>query len=240
MLTVSGLSVDYGRARAVRDVSLTVRASQSVTIIGANGAGKTTLLRAISGLERCSAGKVTLAGEDATGAPAHTIARRGALHVPAGRQLFANMSVADNLGLGASARAKRSPDEIEADLEQLLDLFPVLRRRYAQAAGTLSGGEQQMLAIARALMARPRLLLLDEPSLGLAPLVLDEILESLRRLQAQRQLAILLVEQNAHFALEFASYAYVLEGGRVVGEGATEELRRRDDIQALYFGVETV
>ncbi len=239
MLECRGIDVAYGPLQALRDVSLEVGDRQVVSIIGANGAGKTTLLRAISGLERCQRGSIVLDGTDITRCDPSESVRRGLSHVPAGEQLFRNMSVIENLRLGAYTRTGRRGESaaVAEDLDAVYDLFPPLRERSTQMAGTLSGGQQQMLAIARALMARPRLLLLDEPSLGLAPQVLDGIFAVLRRLNQERGLAILLIEQNAHLALDFASEAYLLETGRVIGSGATETLRRDETVARIYLGI---
>ncbi|HWM08347.1 MAG TPA: ABC transporter ATP-binding protein [Solirubrobacteraceae bacterium] len=230
MLECRDVDVHYGRIHAVRGVSLSVRAGEVASIVGANGAGKTSLLRAIMGLERASAGAIEFDGADITRAHTSAIARRGLSLVPAGRQLFANLTVTQNLRLGGYTRRGGALDDV-------LDLFPVLRERSGQAAGTLSGGEQQMLAIGRALMAEPKLLLLDEPSLGLAPLVLDEILTSMQRLNAERGLSIVLVEQTAHLALDFAQTAFVLETGRLTASGPAAELRASERMAELYFGI---
>ena len=239
MLECRSIDVAYGRLQALRAVSLKVEARQVVSIIGANGAGKTTLLRAISGLERCQQGTIALDGRDINHCDPSEIVRRGVSHVPAGAQVFRNMSVIENLRLGAYTRiGKRSEtDAVREDLAAVYDLFPALRERSTQPAGTLSGGQQQMLAIGRALMARPRLLLLDEPSLGLAPQVLDGIFAVLRRLNRERGLAILLVEQNAHLALDLATEAYLLDIGNIVGTGATETLRHNEMVARIYLGI---
>jgi len=240
MLECRGVNVHYGRIHAVRDVSLTTRAGEIASIVGANGAGKTSLLRAIAGLERCSSGSIAFDGEDITRMHTSGIARRGLSLVPAGRQLFANLTVTANLKLGGYSRARRRGGgaEVRASLDYVLDLFPVLRERSGQVAGTLSGGEQQMLAIGRALMARPQLLLLDEPSLGLAPRVLDEILAAMQRLNDERGLSIVLVEQTAHLALDFAQTAFVLETGSLTASGPAAELRASERMAELYFGID--
>jgi branched-chain amino acid transport system ATP-binding protein len=218
LLSVSDLSVHYGGIRAVDRVCLTVEAGEAVAILGPNGAGKTTLLRALAGLERPAEGTVALAGSDVTGAGAERLVRAGIALVPEGRGVFADLSVRDNLVLGAYHRRRR-----DVSLDGVHSLFPLLRERGRQRAGTLSGGEQQMLAIARALMARPRLLLLDEPTLGLAPLAVRQVVERLADLRAQGT-TILLVEQNTRAASAVATRGYVLRRGRIAAEGTTEEL----------------
>jgi len=240
VLECRSLDVAYGRLAALRNVSLTVRRGQIVSIVGGNGAGKTTLLRTISGLERSQRGNISFDGQDITNQDPAFIVRCGISHVPAGRQIFGNLTVMENLRLGAyvrtGTRAERAA--VQQDLERAFELFPVLRRRTKQAGGSMSGGEQQMLAIARALMARPRLLLLDEPSLGLAPQILDGIFTVLLQLNRDDGLTILLVEQNAHLALDFASYAYVFETGSVAGEGHTQQLRDGDTVMKVYLGID--
>lgn len=240
MLECTDLSASYGQLVALRSVSIKVAEGQVVSIVGGNGAGKTTLLRLISGLHRPRTGQILFQGRDLTRVPPAEIVRMGIAQVPTGRQIFRNLSVRENLRLGAYTRTgQRSQDQAVADdLERMLDLFPILRTRSRQAAGTMSGGEQQMLAIARAMMARPRLLLLDEPSLGLAPQVLEGIFNVLQQLNREDRLTILLVEQNAHLALDFASFAYVLETGSVVDRGPTAELKTGDTIRRIYLGVE--
>jgi len=233
LLEARGLEIGYGESLVVKGVDLTVGAGRIVCLIGANGAGKTTILRGLSGLLKIRAGSVRFEGENLTNRPAHVIARKKIAHVPEGRQIFAQMSVAENLSAGAYL--ERNPAEIERRREKVLTRFPRLRERLTQSAGLLSGGEQQMLAIGRALMADPRLLLLDEPSMGLAPLFVEEIFSILAALKAEGR-TILLVEQNAHAALELADYAYVLETGRIASEGAARELLRRDDISKAYLG----
>lgn len=236
MLEVERLSVAYGAIQALRDVSLSVPEGCVVTLIGANGAGKTTLLRAVSGLLPPVGGRIVLAGREITGRPAEEIARLGVSHVPEGRQNFATLSVRDNLLVGAYPVYRRDGRAaVVAHLERVCALFPVLRDRQRQLAETLSGGEQQMLAIGRVLMARPRLVLLDEPSMGLAPLVAREILKQIRRLPATGT-TVLLVEQNARSALQVADRGYVLETGRVVLAGTAEALRRDPRIRAAYLG----
>src|SRR3989304_2647880 len=236
ILTVEDLSVAYGAIQALRGVRLEVPQGGVACLIGANGAGKTTLLRAISGLLVAREGSIRFAGQDLAGREAEDIVRSGVSHVPEGRQNFAELSVRDNLVVGTSPRQRRAARaEVEADLEAVFGLFPVLRGRQRQLAGTLSGGEQQMLAIGRVLMARPRLMLLDEPSMGLAPLVVREILRTIRTLP-ERGTSVLLVEQNARAALRIADVGYVLEGGKIVLEGPAEALLENPRVQSAYLG----
>jgi branched-chain amino acid transport system ATP-binding protein len=234
LLAVEGLRVSYGPVAAVRGVSLAVRAGEVVALLGANGAGKSTLLRTISGLIRPRAGRVHLAGRAIDRLAPTRIVRLGIAHAPEGRRVFGSLSVADNLRLGAAARRERAG--LAEERERLLDLFPILRERLHQAAGTLSGGEQQMLALARALMAKPRLLLLDEPSLGLAPLMVRAIFGTLAGLKRDG-VTMLLVEQNVAAALELADRAYVLRTGEIRLEGAAAELRADPErIAHAYLG----
>ena len=237
MLEVRGLSARYGAVAALRDVSLEVRAGEMVALIGANGAGKSTLLRTIAGLMAPAAGRVALEGRDVTGQPPEAILRAGIALVPERRRVFADLTVLDNLELGGYAlpRGGDFRRRLDAGVEEAYRLFPVLHRRRAQLAGTLSGGEQQMLAIGRALMSRPRLLLCDEPSLGLAPLVVQEIMRLLAALR-EAGTTILLVEQNARMALRAADRAYVLETGRVVLAGTGADLLDNDELKAAYLG----
>jgi branched-chain amino acid transport system ATP-binding protein len=230
LLELEGVEARYGPVRALDGVTLAVEDGEIVAVLGANGAGKTTTLRAVSGTVR-RAGRIELAGRPLPRSP-ETVARLGVAHVPEGRGTFAELSVEENLRLGAYARR----DDLDDDYARVFGLFPVLERRRSQQAGTLSGGEQQMLALARALMQRPRLLLLDEPSLGLAPLVVAEIFGIVRKLNAEEGLAVLLVEQNARIALDIATRAYVLEVGRVAVEGVSEELRANESVRRSYLG----
>jgi branched-chain amino acid transport system ATP-binding protein len=234
LLELSGVDVYYGGIHALKGVSLKVDRGEVVTLIGANGAGKTTTLRAISGLVKPAAGRVEFAGEPITTVPAHAIVQRGLIHAPEGRGVFANMSVDENLQIGAFLRRDRA--EIARDREHALEMFPRLRERLGQSAGTLSGGEQQMLAIARALMSRPKLLLLDEPSLGLAPQIVALIFKIVKTIAAEGT-TILLVEQNAHMALRVANRAYVLEVGQIVLEGPAAQLAKDDKIRKAYLGI---
>lgn len=233
MLAVRAMAIAYGTIVAVRGVDLDVGAGELVAVIGANGAGKTTSLRGIVGALPVRGGSIRFEGEDITRLPVHERVRRGMSLVPEGRGIFARLTVAENLDMGAYLR--RDAAGVRADIERGYALFPRLGERRSQLAGTLSGGEQQMLAIARALMARPRLLLLDEPSMGLAPLVTQRIFDTIRAISAER-VSILLVEQNARAALELASRAYVMEAGRVVLAGAAQELLASDGVRQAYLG----
>jgi len=234
ILSVTDLNVHYGAIHALQGVSLAVERGRIVTLIGANGAGKSTTLRAISGLIRPTSGTIEFEGRSITKLPPHEIVRMGLAHAPEGRGIFANLSVDENLDMGAYARHDRA--RIAEDRERALTLFPRLRERINQNAGTLSGGEQQMLAIARALLARPKLLLLDEPSLGLAPQVVQTIFQIIHEINVSGT-TILLVEQNAHMALQVAHRAYVLEVGRVAMSGPAADLARSDEVRKAYLGV---
>jgi branched-chain amino acid transport system ATP-binding protein len=233
MLTLDGVNVFYGGIHALRDVSLTVHRGEVVTLIGANGAGKSTTLRAISGLLEPSAGRIVFEGEDIAGMPAHTLVPRGISMSPEGRGVFANLTVLENLEMGAYL--VNSASQIREDLERGFTLFPRLRERAKQSAGTLSGGEQQMLAIARALMSRPKLLLLDEPSLGLAPIVCQTIFSTIDAIKALGT-TVLLVEQNANTALRHSDRAYVLETGAVILDGPAAEIAVHPRVKEAYLG----
>jgi branched-chain amino acid transport system ATP-binding protein len=233
VLEIRDLEVYYGAVHALKGVSLSVKEGEVVALIGANGAGKTTLLRAISGLARPRSGEILLGGQPLTGLEPHEIVRRGISHSPEGRQIFANMSVRENLELGAYLR--KDADGVRADMERMFELFPRLKERIKQGAGTLSGGEQQMLAIARALMSRPKLLLLDEPSLGLAPLLVREIFKTVGEIN-RAGMTVLLVEQNAHLALEAAHRGYVLETGSVTFQDEAKSLARNEEVRKAYLG----
>lgn len=233
MLTLQEVRVFYGAIQAVKGISLEVRERELVTIVGANGAGKTTTLRTISGIYRPTTGSITFEGRNLAALPSHEIVALGISQAPEGRQIFGSLSVRDNLMLGATRRADRAG--IGHELDYLVSLFPVLGERMNQSGGTLSGGEQQMLAIARALMAKPRLLLLDEPSLGLAPMLVNRIFAVIARLK-ESGVTILLVEQNARKALEIADRAYVMETGRVILEGDARELAANPEIEKAYLG----
>jgi len=233
MLDLENVDVHYGAIQALKGVSFRVDDGEIVTLIGANGAGKTTTLRAVSGMLRPSAGQIRYAGAEVGGLKPHKLVARGLCHAPEGRGIFPNLTVTENLRLGAFLR--RDEDGIRADLEKGFSLFPRLRERATQMAGTLSGGEQQMLAIARALMARPKLLLLDEPSLGLAPTIVETIFNIIQEINKQG-VTILLVEQNAHLALGIANHGYVLETGTVVQTGTGQELLKSPEVRKAYLG----
>ncbi|HKG15850.1 MAG TPA: ABC transporter ATP-binding protein [Pyrinomonadaceae bacterium] len=233
MLTLENISVSYGAIRALKGVSMHVGQGEVVTLIGANGAGKTTTLRTITGLLSPTEGRLLFEGEEIGGRPTHQLVARGISMSPEGRGVFANLTVRENLLMGAYL--KKNKAEINQDLERGFRMFPRLKERESQKAGTLSGGEQQMLAIARALMSRPRLLLLDEPSLGLAPLVVHTIFEAIDEIRGEGT-TILLVEQNAHAALKHSDRAYVLETGRIVMEGPSKELAADPRIKEAYLG----
>ncbi len=233
LLEIDRLVVHYGAVQALKGVSLTAEAGEIVTLIGANGAGKSTLLRTLSGLIPVRSGEIRFEGRSLVRLPPHEIVGLGIAQSPEGRMVFANLSVEVNLELGAYRRKDR--DGIRADRDAVYQLFPRLLERRRQSAGTLSGGEQQMLAIGRALMARPRLLLLDEPSLGLAPLLVREIFRTIREIN-QRGVTVLLVEQNAHMALSIAGRGYVLETGRVTIEDAAARLLANEDVKRAYLG----
>ncbi len=235
-LTVEGLFAGYGRIEVLHGLSLAVAAGELLAVVGANGAGKTTLLRVISGLLPARAGRVLLDGRAVTGIAAEKLASAGLTHVPENRLVFPGMSVADNLSLGAYSRRRGSGQAVEQDRRFVLDLFPRLAHRLAQPAGTLSGGEQQMLAIGRGLMARPKALLLDEPSLGLAPKLVSEIFAVLGSLRDQGDLATVVVEQNARAALRIADRAVVLDRGRVLLSGTPKALLTDPRVQAAYLG----
>jgi branched-chain amino acid transport system ATP-binding protein len=233
LLDVNQISLGYGKIKAVKEVSLKVMAGSVVCLIGANGAGKTTTLRGLSGLLKPTQGHIHFDGHDIGGKPPHQIARAGLIHVPEGRQVFAEMTIAENLEMGGYLVSDHKI--LKSRMEQILDLFPRLRQRFTQLAGSMSGGEQQMLAIGRALMAEPRLLLLDEPSLGLAPLIVEEIFTLIANLKAAGK-TILVVEQNAQMALDIADYAYVLESGRVKLEGPAAEVGANPMVLEAYLG----
>ena len=233
LLALEGLQVSYGGIRAVKGIDLTVEPGELVCLIGANGAGKTTTLKAITGLVHAAAGRVVYEGADIAGRKVHEIARRGLAMVPEGRGVFAQLTIVENLAMGAFARNDRAA--VAADEERVFALFPRLRERRTQTAGTLSGGEQQMLAIGRALMSRPKLLLLDEPSMGLAPLMVEKIFEVIRAIAAEG-VTMLLVEQNARLALEASHRGYVLEGGVVALSGESSMLLHDPKVREAYLG----
>ena len=233
MLTVNDINVFYGAIHAIKGVSLEVNEGEIVTLIGANGAGKSTILRTISGLLKPKTGSIQFEGQEIAGMPAHEIVKSGISQVPEGRRIFAEMSVLENLELGAFTR--KDKDGIKADMELVFERFPRLKERIGQLAGTLSGGEQQMLAMGRALMSRPRLLLLDEPSMGLAPLLIKEIFAIIQDIN-KTGTTVLLVEQNANMALSIAHRAYVLETGRITLSGDAKELAASDEVRKAYLG----
>jgi len=233
MLKINDLHVYYGGIHALKGVSLQVPENKIITLVGANGAGKSTLLRAISNLVPVASGNITFKDQDITGKNTVDIVRNGITMVPEGRRIFANLTVLENLRMGAYARKDKA--EIEADIEKMYGLFPRLKERSWQIAGTLSGGEQQMLAIARALMSRPKLLMMDEPSLGLAPLLVKEVFRIIKNIHSQG-MTILLIEQNATAALKIADYGYVLETGTIVMRGPGQELADNQDVRQAYLG----
>ena len=234
MLEVTDLFVSYGAISALRGITLKVGKGAIVTLIGGNGAGKTTTLRTISGLLRPKGGKVAFLGEDITQVPAHRIVARGLGHVPEGRMIFSNLTVDENLSMGAYLQKDKAA--IARNREYVFGIFSRLKERLRQTAGTLSGGEQQMLAIGRALMGEPKFLMLDEPSLGIAPRLISTIFERIVEINRDRGIAVLLVEQNANLALEISSHAYVLETGHVTMEGPSAELRKNPQLKAAYLG----
>ena len=233
LLQIQDVAVYYGGIQALKGVSLHLDVGELLAIVGANGAGKTTLLRTVSGVLRARSGSIRFDGRDVTRLPPHAIVGLGIAHSPEGRQLFGGLTVVENLRLGAVQRSDRAA--VEHDFEYVFELFPILRERRQQRAGTLSGGEQQMLAIGRALMARPRLLLLDEPSLGLAPLLVERIFDVIARLKSER-VTLLLVEQNARMALEVADRAYVMETGHIKLTGSAAELAANPEVERAYLG----
>jgi branched-chain amino acid transport system ATP-binding protein len=234
LLSVQNLSSHYGRIEALRGVSIEVRQGQLVALVGANGAGKTTLLRAISGVQKVSGGAISFAGQDITQARPDQRVRLGICQVPEGRQVFGPLTVEDNLRLGAYTRSDK--EGIADDMEQMYAMFPILKQKFRQAAGTLSGGQQQMLAMARALMGRPKLLLLDEPSMGLAPLLIQEIFNAIISLREHGK-TVFLVEQNAQQALSIADRAYVIETGETVLSGTGSELLNNEQVKSAYLGI---
>jgi branched-chain amino acid transport system ATP-binding protein len=234
MLRIENLQVNYGGIQALRGISLEVPDGTIVTLIGANGAGKSTTIRSISGIVKPAGGRITFDDQNLIGMEPHKIVERGVVMVPEGRRVFVDMTVLENLQLGAHTRT--DTDGIAADLEQVFTLFPRLLERKPQLAGTLSGGEQQMLAVGRAMMASPKLVMMDEPSLGLAPILVDQIFGIVRRIHDEGK-TILLVEQNARAALEVADYGYILETGQIVLEGAGKDLARNDAVRKAYLGI---
>ncbi|GAA6165868.1 ABC transporter ATP-binding protein [Pelagimonas sp. KU-00592-HH] len=236
ILKIRNVESFYGPIMAIRGVSLDVHPGRVVSILGANGAGKTTLMKTVSGVMDPEKGKITFEGEEIQGQEPHKIVDRGIVHVPEGREVFPLLTVDENLSLGAYTRNDKAG--IEQDREMVFSYFPILKERRNQEAGTLSGGQQQMLAIGRGLMARPKVMLLDEPSLGLSPLLVQEIFGILRRLNEEQQMTMMLVEQNASAALELAHDGYVMEVGRIVMDGTADDLMKSEDIQNFYLGVQ--
>jgi len=237
MLTIENLTAGYGKVQVLHGISIQVPKGKIVTLIGSNGAGKTTTMRAISGMIKPVSGKVSLAGQDITGLDSHQIAKRGLAHSPEGRRVFPTLSVLDNIRLGAFVRYTnaRPQGDIESDLQKALEMFPRLKERIKQLAGTLSGGEQQMLAMARAVMLNPEVFLLDEPSMGLAPILVEEVFNIISRLKTQG-VTMLLVEQFAAAALKVADYGYVLENGRISVHGPADKLKDDPAVKAAYLG----
>jgi len=235
VLTVAGVHSFYGHIEALKGVDLAIEAGEIVTLIGANGAGKSTLLMTICGRPQAREGRITFDGADITRLPTYEIMRRGISHAPEGRHIFPRMTVRENLQVGATVA---DPGYFGADLERVFALFPILKERQSQRGGTLSGGEQQMLAIARALMSRPRLLLLDEPSLGLAPLIVKQIFEVIRAINREQKITVFLVEQNAHHALRLAHRGYVMQNGRIALSGTGRELLHNEEVRRAYLEVE--
>ncbi len=236
ILQIRNVESFYGPIMAIRGVSLDVHLGQIVSILGANGAGKTTLMKTISGVMDPEKGRITFDGRDIQGSEPHKVVEQGVVHVPEGREVFPLLTVDENLSLGAFTLSDRA--QIERDRELVFSYFPILKDRRNQEAGTLSGGQQQMLAIGRGLMANPKIMLLDEPSLGLSPLLVQEIFGILKRLNAEQNMTMMLVEQNANAALELANHGYVMEVGRIVMDGPSTELMQSEDIQNFYLGVQ--
>jgi branched-chain amino acid transport system ATP-binding protein len=234
MLEIKDLVVNYGSIAALHGISIKVEQGSIVTLVGANGAGKTTTLRTISGIVKAKAGTITFDGEEITNLPAHRIVARGLAQSPEGRMVFANLTVMENLRMGAYLRNDKAG--IAKDLDYIFSIFPRLKEREKQAAGTMSGGEQQMLAIGRALMSKPKCLMLDEPSLGIAPLLVKTIFEKIVEINKELGLTILLVEQNANLALEVSHYGYVLETGKIILEDKSDALRENAEVRAAYLG----
>jgi branched-chain amino acid transport system ATP-binding protein len=237
MLEIDSLIVDYGRIRALKGLSMHVEEGELVSVIGSNGAGKTTTMKTISALLRPTTGTIKFQGNSIRLLPPHKVVELGIAHIPEGRKIFASQSVADNMLLGAYLRLRKGESKgVAEDIDKMYETFPRLKERMTQQAGTLSGGEQQMLAIARALVSRPKLLLLDEPSMGLAPVIIDEVFKLIEQLKASRQTTILLVEQLAYRALEVADRAYVIEQGNIHLSGTGKELMTNEDVRKAYLG----
>lgn len=235
MLSAQNIKTYYGNIQALKDVSLEIKEGEIVTLIGANGAGKTTTLKTIAGLLKPREGKVLFNSNDITGFPAHKVVSESVILVPEGRRVFPKLTVEENLQIGAYSR-KAKKDQINNEINEIYNIFPRLEERKKQYAGTLSGGEQQMLAIGRGLMAKPKLLLLDEPSMGVAPIVVKEIFQVIKKINIQLGTTIFLVEQNAKMALSIADRGYVLETGRIILQGTTEELKQSEEVKRAYLG----
>ena len=235
MLEIKGLNVFYGEVQALHDVDMYVGKDEIVSIIGANGAGKSSLMKTIMGENRPESGEILLEGKSLAGRHTHAIVKDRIIYIPEGRRIFYELSVRENIEMGAYAR-KLKARQLKEEMEQVLDIFPRLRERLDQTGGTLSGGEQQMLAIARGLMGDPRLLMLDEPSLGLAPIIVDEVFEIIKRIRGEQHIPVILVEQNAYMALAASQRAYVLELGHVVQSGESAMLMESDDVKKSYLG----
>jgi branched-chain amino acid transport system ATP-binding protein len=237
LLSVENLTVAYGAVEALKGISLEIQEGDIVAVLGANGAGKTTLLKAISGLVSIKSGNIKLKGEDLSKYPAFRLAEMGIMHIPEGRRVFSTLSVEENLNLGSwSNRKKISSQELQKNMEWVYSLFPILKERKRQLAGTLSGGEQQMLSIGRGLVSQPKILLLDEPSLGLAPVIVLEIFRVIKQIHEEEGVTILLVEQNARKALGIANYGYILETGNIVLHDAAAALNQNEHVKAAYLG----
>lgn len=237
LLNIQNLSVSYGHIEAVRGVTMEVRAGEIVTLIGSNGAGKSTTLRTISGLIKASSGSVTLEGRELLGVKAHQIARLGVAHAPEGRHVIPGLTVEQNLEIGSTSRGKEAREVIEADLAKIYSLFPRLDERRKQSGWSLSGGEQQMLTLGRALISKPKILILDEPSLGLAPMLTQEVFNAIRKINEEEGVSILLVEQNAFMALSVAHRCYLLENGTIRMSGTAAELQASEEVRNSYLGV---
>jgi branched-chain amino acid transport system ATP-binding protein len=235
MLNISNLHVSYGGIRALQGISLNVPEGKIIALLGANGAGKSTTLRTIMGIVKADQGSIEFEGESLLGLKSFQVVKKGIALVPEGRRVFSNLTVKENLALGAYTRNDK--EKIKADIEEVYELFPRLEERHKQSAGTLSGGEQQMLALGRALMSKPRLLMIDEPSLGLAPVLSQDVLGKLTELNKKRNQTVLLIEQNARAALSIADYAYILETGNINLEGPASELATNDDVRKTYLGI---
>ncbi|RKX82489.1 MAG: branched-chain amino acid ABC transporter ATP-binding protein [Spirochaetes bacterium] len=235
MLKIEGIQTFYGNIQALHDVSIEIKEGEIITLIGANGAGKSTTLMSISGVEQARSGKILFEGQDITHMDPDKIVQLGIIQVPEGRRIFPFLSVAENLDMGAFLRNDK--EEIKRDMEYVYSLFPLLKERRSQQGGTLSGGEQQMLAISRALMAKPKLLLLDEPSLGLAPIIVQQIMSIIKKINTEQKTTIFLVEQNANLALKLADRGYVMETGRVTLSDTAKNLRENDAVKKAYLGI---